>query len=672
MHLLKLAIFISAMIALASPAGALQAGSGPPAREEQEPARGSVSPEGARLSPGEAIPPAELEAFADGVVRQVMSTDRIAGASLVVVQDDRIVLEKGYGFADLERQRPVDARTTMFRIGSITKTFTWIALMNAVEAGQIGLDDPVNDRLPPELRLPDDGFLDPIRIRHLMTHTPGFEDSVLGHLFEREPEQVRPLATYLREERLARVREPGVVSSYSNYGVALAGAILERLHGRPWQEIIETQIIAPLGLAYTTGREPYPPRDDLPAAMPPQLAEHLSNGYRWTGVAHASREFEYITHIAPAGAISASAGDMARYMRMLLNDGALEGVRIFGEGTARAFRTPMTGLPRVAGNWAAGFWETMLPGGFSNYGHDGGTMVFFSSMVLVPELRLGIFVATNTEGGGNLSGPLPGRIVEHFYAPSRQGLSGSAAVADGRQAYEGYYLMTRRPYSGLEGFIFRLQTLRVVVTPDGFLALPLLGRTERFVPAGQPDVFRSEDPAGPLGGVVFRRNGDRAVRMDTLAMAFERVGPMFQPPTLVGLAGLALLVSFGTLVGVRLRARRGLRETRAQALAGRLQVAAAVAWIASATAVAVFAAGAATDTASVVYAWPTLSIQLFSITAVIATVLSVSAAVFLPAVWRAGNPPGWSPWRKLRFTAVALSFVALGSVLALWGALRPW
>jgi CubicO group peptidase (beta-lactamase class C family) len=573
----------------------------------------------------------------------------------------------------VERRRPADARTTLFRIGSIGKTFTWIALMNAIDEGRLGLDDPVNDYLPPGLRIPDQGYSSPIRVRHLVTHTPGFEDSVLGHLFVREPERLRPLTRYLEEERLDRVREPGTVITYSNYGVGLAGAVLEHLHGRPWQEIIEQQILTPLGLSYTTGREPYPPRDDLPAPMPPEIAERVSNGYRWTGLHHERRAFEYITQVAPAGAISASAADMARYMRMLLNDGALDGVRVFGAGAARAFRVPMTDLPEVVGNWAGGFWETRLPGGYRNYGHDGGTMLFFSSMVLVPELRLGIFVTTNTAGGNNLSGPLPVRIVEHFYAPVGPPPAGAPVLEAARPAYEGYYLMTRRPYSGLEGFIFRLQTLRVSVAPDGVLALPLMGRTYRFVPAERPDLFQAVDAASyPVAGVLFRRDGERATQMDTLVMAFERVGPVFQPLTLAGVAALALIVALGTLHGARVRWGRRLPHTGAQQMAGWVQVAAAIAWIASAVALAMFAAGAAGDIEAVVFEWPAWSIRLFSVAALAATALSVFGAALLPAVWRPGDRPGWSRWRALRFTLSVLAFLALGVLLALWGALRPW
>jgi CubicO group peptidase (beta-lactamase class C family) len=636
-------------------------------------AGGDIPRSGARLAAGQPIPPSELDALVDALVRQGMSAHQIAGAAVVVVQDDRVVLEKGYGWADVERQRPVDARTTLFRIGSIGKTFTWIALMNAVDEGRLGLDDPVNDHLPPELRISDRAFASPIRIRHLMTHTPGFEDRILGHLFVREPERVRPLRRYLAEERPARVREPGTVITYSNYGVGLAGAVLEHLHGQSWQDIIEQQILTPLGLSQTTGREPYPPRGDLPAPMPQALAERVSNGYWWTGLYHERRPFEHITQIAPAGAISASAGDMGRYMRMLLDDGALDGVRVFGEGAARAFRTPMTDLPEVVGNWAGGFWETRLPGGYRNYGHDGGTMLFFSSMVLVPELRLGIFATTNTAGGDSLSGPLPVRIVEHFYAPPGEPMSGSPVLEAARSVYEGHYLMTRRPYSGLEGFIFRLQTLRVRVTPDGLLALPFAGRAYRFVPADRPDLFQAVDVASyPVGGVLFRREGDRATQMEMLVMAFERVGPWFQPPTLAGVAALTLVIALGTLLGTRVRWGRGLPHTGPQQMAGWTQASAAIAWIASAVALAVFAAGAAGDVGGIVFEWPVWSIQIFSVFALAATVLSVFGAALLPAVWRPGDRPGWSRWRALRFTLSILAFLALGVLLALWGALWPW
>src|SRR5580698_3504360 len=129
---------------------------------------------GARLAPGTPIPPAELEAFVDGVVRQAMTTDHIAGAAVSVVQNGQVVLDKGYGFAGPDRA--VDPNTTLFRVGSISKTFTWIALMKEVEAGRMRLDAPINLYLPEPLQIKDQGFSRPIYVRDLMTHSAGFED----------------------------------------------------------------------------------------------------------------------------------------------------------------------------------------------------------------------------------------------------------------------------------------------------------------------------------------------------------------------------------------------------------------------------------------------------------------------------------------------------------------
>src|SRR5690349_10513159 len=187
-----------------------------------------------------------------------MDDKHIAGATVAIVQDGRVVLEKGYGFASFAPPRRVDPKTTLFRIGSISKTFTWIEVMRAVEAGKIDLDAPVNDYLPPGLKIRDDGFKEPIRVRDLMTHSPGFEDRVLGVLFAARPKDLLPLDDFLARYRPRRVREPGEVSSYSNYGAGLAGAIVEQVNGAKWQDLIERDVIEPLHVTHITGREPYP------------------------------------------------------------------------------------------------------------------------------------------------------------------------------------------------------------------------------------------------------------------------------------------------------------------------------------------------------------------------------------------------------------------------------
>jgi CubicO group peptidase (beta-lactamase class C family) len=583
------------------------------------------------------------------------------------------VLTKGYGFASFDPVRPVDPATTLFRIGSITKTFTWITLMRAVEAGKIELDAPVNRYLPAELQLPGDDAQHAVRVRDLMTHAAGFDDRVFGVLFARDPESVLPLETFLERYRPDRVRAPGLLSSYSNYGVGLAGALVARVEGLEWESVIERDILQPLGLAHTTGREPYPARADLPAPLAPELARELSNAFRWNGLAHEVRSFEHLAQLAPAGAMSASAADMGRYMLMLLGDGTLDGVTVFGPTAARAFRTPMSSLPPEVGTLDGGFWDSPLPGGIRGYGHGGATLSFFSDMVVVPELRLGVFVATNTEGGAQLSGGLTPRIVEHFYGPAREAPPRSSALdaAEARRTYAGQYLATRRRYGGLEGFIFRLQgRLNVAVATDGFLIIGgAFGPAARYVPTESPDTFRSV--SGRPSVVKFVRDDGRATRVETQALAFERVGFFYRTNTLAFCAIAALLVSVGVVIGGFVRLASKPPATARQALAGRVQLATAVLWLGSVAALGLWAASAS-NVVNIIYDWPGPLILAASTAALVASLLTLAGVALLRPVWRASEVGAWSRWRKARYTLALVSFAALAIVLAGWGALQPW
>lgn len=632
---------------------------------------------GPRLRPGEPIPPLELEAFVDATMKLGMEQANVAGAAVSIVQNGRVVLDKGYGFASFRPPRRVDPDTTLFRIGSITKTFTWIAIMRAVEAGKIDLDAPVNTYLPPELQVPDDGFTQPIRVRDLMTHSPGFEDRFAGILFVFEPERLIPLEQFLRDYPPRRVREPGVISSYSNYGTALAGAVVASVESTPWQELVERDILAPLGLAHTSVREPYPARPDLPAPMPDALARDLSGAFRWNGVAHVERGFEYITQAAPAGAMSASAGDIARYMLLLLRDGTLDGVTVFGPEAARAFRTPMTSQPVTVGALDAGFFETLEPGGFRSYGHGGATLAFFSNMVVVPELDLGIFAATNTEGGGAVANPLAGRIVEHFYAPPRPAPAGPAPeIAGAAAVYAGNYAATRRRYDGLEGFLSRFAGgISVGVTDDGYLLVSgALGPAQRYVPAGEPDLFRpANSPVGAGGMLRFERDGERVERVVSMPIAFERVGLLHRPTILVLTAALAAFTAAAIVVGAFLRLRRPPAENGAQKLARRAQLGAAVLWLFAVVLFALWISGVMADVTRVFSDWPGALLATSSWSALLATAVTVLGALLVPAVWRnALDAPSWTLGRKCRYTAAVIIFASFGAVLGAWGALEPW
>lgn len=618
------------------------------------------------------LPRQELEAFVDGVVQRAMTRDHIAGVTISVVQNGQVALKKGYGFANLDQRRAVDPDRTLFRIASISKTFTWIALMNEIESGHMRLDGPVNLYLPEPLQLKDQGKKTQVRLRDLMTHTAGFEDRALGQLFERDPNRIRPLADYLRQERPRRVREPGLLPSYSNYGAALAGAAVANVTGKPFEQLVSEEIIVPTGMRHTTFREARPWSDKLPAPMSGDLAAELSDGFSWTPLGWKVRPREFMGQVAPAGSASSTAGDMARYMTLLLNGGVIDGKTVFSPKAAQAFRTPMYRPAPEAAGWNAGFQDIPLPGGRRGFGHGGATLYFHSNMVIAPDLGLGIFISVNTDSGANLPATLPATIIEHFYAKPPAAPPPSAMSYEQARLYEGDYLTTRRAYGGLEGFINRMIG-RVIVraTPEGRLSISEGSSTTLFTAAGRPGVFKAVD--GPLV-IVFDANGDRPSRFYAARgfATYERIGPMRSASLLTAIIALAGLASLATVLGTIVRNRREARQTPVQARASQMQTAQAVLWLISAACMGVFAVRASDQTAAF-FGWPSGWLLSGSACALVAALMAVLTLGALPMVWRGGRRvDSWNAGRKVAFTFTALLFVFLSVLLGLWGYLLPW
>jgi CubicO group peptidase (beta-lactamase class C family) len=633
---------------------------------------------GARLAPGQPLPPLELESFVDGLVKDAMQRDHIAGVTVSVVQNGQVVLKKGYGFASLNPERPVDPDRTLFRIGSISKTFTWIAVMKQVEAGRMRLDQPINLYLPPRLRVPDQGFDTPIRVINLMDHSPGFEDRLLGQLFEENFNHVRPLDLYLRQERPKRVRGPGLASSYSNYGAALAGEAVAWTSGKPYERLIEDEILGPARLAHTTFREAHPAKTGLPPPMPAALAAEIADPFRWSGVGFQRRNYEFIEQIAPAGAASSTAADMARYMLLQLGNGTLDGVTIYRPATAQAFRTPIRpGRPGING-WAHGLIVGTLPGGHRAYGHDGGTLSFYSDMVVVPDLNLGLFISTNTESGAGLSARFAPAVVRQFYAkPQVAPRPGSPELAQkGADLFGGDYVGTRRAYSGLEGFVMRVARagVKVGVSPDGHLVLADLGGASAYVPEGPVEDGRFIAPQDESRLVFLMKDGRATGFLPTSnGLLYERAATWEKPSTLGWLAALTALAAITTLVGLAVRNRRDLRQSGAQSRASLVQNIQAGLWLAAMALFGLFVSKATADLAWVMYHWPGALIILASTCAAVASALTLVTVISLPAVWSGGRRvDSWSNLRKASFTVTVLIYAAFAVMLGAWGALIPW
>ena len=322
----------------------------------------------------------DVETLLDGYMPYALQRADVAGAVVVVVKGGEVLLQKGYGYADQAKRQPVDPQTTLFRAGSISKLFTWTAVMQLVEQKRIDLDRDIAGYL--DFNIPS-FHGQPITMRNLMTHTAGFQDS-LKDLVTAKP-STPELGVYLKKHVPDRVFPPGKLTSYSNYGAALAGYIVERVSGQSFDDYIERHILKTLDMQRTSFRQP------LPAA----LALEMSRGY--IAATDGPKPFEMFGP-APAGGISATGSDMAKFMIAHLQNGEYAGQHILEPATARtmhesAFTTVSPALNRMA----LGFIQSNR-NGRRIIGHDGDTRLFHSSLLLFLDDHVGLFVSLNSAG----------------------------------------------------------------------------------------------------------------------------------------------------------------------------------------------------------------------------------------------------------------------------------
>ena len=321
----------------------------------------------------------------DGYVRSQMEDSRIPGVSLAIVRDDEIVHSRGFGRAD-SSGREVTSQTP-FGIGSASKSFTALAVMQLVEAGKVDLDVPVR-RYIPWFRVADPEATAKITVRHLLNHASGIPTTGGGEAFRSTrnttPEQaVRELRT------VELAHPPGEIFEYSNPNYVVLGLIVQEVSGQPYGEYVKQHIFEPLDM-----RDSY---------VVPEQAERggMASGHRyWFGVPLAHR-MPYLEGMLPAGYIISSAEDMGHYLTMYLGGGTYEGRTILSQKGIAEMHQP-------AIEATLGPWSGHHP---SNYGmgwyiggpwgqepsilHRGAEPNFTSMMVLLPERETGVVVLMN-------------------------------------------------------------------------------------------------------------------------------------------------------------------------------------------------------------------------------------------------------------------------------------
>ena len=425
---------------------------------------------------------ADLEAWLNSLLTFGLKNGDVAGAVVSVVKDGQVLFQSGYGYANVEKKIPMDAEQTLVRIGSVSKLFTWTAVMQLVEQGKLDLNRNVEDYLDFKISPPGGPA---ISLLDLMNHRGGFEEG-LKDVLAVDPALAQNTETYLKRHPRPLLFKPGSVPAYSNYGTAVAGYVVERVSGEPFERYVEDHIFRPLGMAHSTFQQPLPER----------LGATMSQGYRMASAPASA--FELVA-TSPAGSVSSTAADMARFMLAHLQQGRLEDNQVLMPDTARLMHTPSeSGLP--------GF-DTMAHGFFYQMrndrvllGHGGDTIIFHADLELLPLEGVGLFVGFNSRGREDAVYALRKALVDQFlarYFPPAgevpEAVALQSAVADaGRIA--GRYQSSRRVEHGFLSTFYLMQQTVIGANSDGTIRAPKAFEVgeARYLEIA-PDVWREVD-----------------------------------------------------------------------------------------------------------------------------------------------------------------------------------
>lgn len=346
----------------------------------------------ATAQPTHDLTEADLSAWLDGFVPIALGRGDIAGAEVVVVKDGKVLVEKGYGFSDMKARKPIDPARTLFRPGSISKLFTWTAVMQEVEAGKLDLDADVNAYL--DFKIPGKK----VTLRNLMTHTPGFEETI-KRLFTEDPKRMQTLGEGLKAWVPPQIFDPGTTPAYSNYGATLAGYIVERVSGERFEDYAARHIFRPLGMTHSTFVQP----------LPKSLAGDMSNGYaRASG---APKKFELIW-MSPAGALSTTGDDIAKFMTAYLSGGGA----ILKPETVKLMHSEIYQRNPPLPGMGLGFYHEDA-NGHVIVGHGGDTIAFHSDLHLIPDAGIGFYYSQNSAGKENsgIRNPLFRGFLDRYF-----------------------------------------------------------------------------------------------------------------------------------------------------------------------------------------------------------------------------------------------------------------
>lgn len=330
-----------------------------------------------------------LQKLQAAIVTEVQQK-QLPAFSIALVAGERTLWADGFGFQDAAQQVPATAKT-IYRVGSISKLFTDIAVMQAVEAGQLDLDAPLTTYLP-DLK-PLNRWAAPITLRQLMSHRSGMvRESPVGNYFDpTEPTLQQTIASL---NRTALVYRPETKTKYSNAAIAVVGAVLETAVGSTHPEIVRSRILDPLDMQSSSFVADATPGDNL------------ATGWMWT---YDGRRFEapnFLLGTGPAGNLYSSVLDLSKFLRWMLADKkATTGHPILKPDSYQLMTTPIQDPDGRPQGFGLGFHIQELDG-YVKIGHGGAVYGFSTQLEALPERGLGVVAAASLDGSNGVVGRL--------------------------------------------------------------------------------------------------------------------------------------------------------------------------------------------------------------------------------------------------------------------------
>lgn len=479
----------------------------------------------------------DLEPWLDGFIPYAIERGDVAGGVVAVVKKGEVIFAKGYGLADVEKHKPVDAERTMFRPGSVSKLFTWTAVMQLVEQGKLDLDKDVNEYLDFKIPARADG---PITLRNIMTHTPGFEEQIKALIID-DPKRLIPLKAYAEGSTPVRIFKAGSTPAYSNYATALAGYIVERTSGQPFDDYIEAHIFKPLDMTHATFRQP------LPAAF----EADMSKGYAMAS--EPPKPYEIVL-AAPAGSLAASGVDMAHFMIAHLENGEYHGAKILAPETIKTMHETPTDIIPPLNRMMLGFYEQNY-NGHRIISHGGDTVYMHSYLHLLLDDHVGLFMSFNSQGKEGASGAIRSAVFDdflgrYFPAPLDARTVDAKIAAEHAKLMVGTYESSRRAETSFLSIIGFLGPLKVSIDKDGLLTtndFNSRGGAPRKYREIAPFVWRDVDSGWRMAAKVTDGKVQRLSIDEISPFTVYEPGPWWRNPSWlmpsVAVAFTALLVT---------------------------------------------------------------------------------------------------------------------------------